>query len=175
MMALGVGGLIIHLNPMFQDMGMTAMEAAQITSLIGIASSVGRLLIGVCLDRFPATLVSVTVLAAGLLGIGLIWLSGASFAVVAVLLIGLLLGAELDLLAYLASRLFGQRSFGTLYGWLYSLYSLGFGFSPLLLGKLRDHFGNYDAALLGCMVFLSLAAAVVLGLNPSQTEKDATA
>lgn len=164
-MALGVGGMIVHLIPLFQDLGADARAAARLASIVGVASAIGRITIGLCLDRFPAPLVSVVVLVMGAMGIALLGIGGLSFGLVAVALIGLLLGAELDLLAYMASRLFGQRSFGAIYGWLYSMYSIGFGLSPFLIGRLHDRFGSYDYALAGSVVCLMIAAIAVLGLR----------
>lgn len=164
-MALGVGGMIVHLIPMFQDLGADAKAAAQLASVIGVASSIGRLTIGLCLDRFAAPAVSVTVLALGMAGIAILGLGDLNTGIVAVALIGLLLGAELDLLAYMTSRLFGQRAFGTIYGWFYSMYSLGFGLSPFLIGRSRDMFGSYDYALAGSIICLLFAIISVFGLR----------
>jgi hypothetical protein len=61
------------------------------------------------------------VLALGAAGVALLSLGGMATGALAVALIGLLLGAELDLLAYLSSRRFGQKAFGAIYGWLYSI------------------------------------------------------
>ena len=164
-MALGIGGMVVHLNPLFQDYGASAATAAGLASLIGISGAFSRLLTGISLDRFPARLVTVVVICLGTLGIALIWLGGLRFGLPGVILIGLLLGAELDLLAYLTSRLFGQRAFGAIYGWTYSLFSFGFGLGPLLMGHLHDQFGSYDNALLANVSLLLGSAAVAFGLS----------
>ena len=164
-MALGIGGMIVHLIPLFNDLGADARTAARMASIIGIASSVGRLLIGASLDRFPAPLVSTVVLLMGATGIALLGLGGLNYGILSVVLIGLLLGAELDLLAYMASRLFGQKAFGAIYGWMYSMYALGFGLSPFLIGRSRDSFGSYDFALFGSVAFLAIAVIAVQGLR----------
>jgi MFS family permease len=164
-MALGIGGMIVHLNPLFQDLGEPAAAAAGLASIIGISSSVSRLLTGLSLDRFPARLVTVAVIGLGTFGIALIWFGGLRFGLPGVILIGVLLGAELDLLAYLTSRLFGQLAFGAIYGWIYSVFSIGFGFGPLLMGKLHDQFGSYDIALLTNIALLAVAAMVAFNLG----------
>jgi len=164
-MALGVGGMIVHLIPLFQDMGADAKAAARLASVLGIASAAGRLLIGLCLDRFAATWVTITVLMMGAGGLAILYIGTLSLGLPAVILIGLLLGAELDLLAYLASRQFGQGAFGAIYGWFYAMYSLGFGLSPFVIGNLYDRFGSYDAALVGSIACLALAALAVLGVR----------
>ena len=171
-MALGIGGMIVHLNPLFQDMGASAAAAAGLASIIGISSSVSRLLTGLSLDRFPARLVSVAVIGLGALGIAVIWFGGLNLGIPGVILIGVLLGAELDLLAYLSSRLFGQLAFGAIYGWMYSLFSIGFGLGPLLVGRMHDYFGSYDNALLTCIALLAGAAMVAFGLGGRSPKKN---
>jgi len=123
------------------------------------------LLIGLCLDRFAAAWVTTTVLVMGAAGLAILLIGSLSLGLPAVILIGLLLGAELDLLAYLASRQFGQKAFGAIYGWFYALYSLGFGLSPFVIGNLHDRFGSYEIALVGSIACLALAALAVLGLR----------
>lgn len=168
-MALGIGGLIVHLIPLFKDLGADARTAARLASVIGVASAIGRLLIGLALDRFAARLVTTLVLMLGAAGVALLSLGGLAAGALAVALIGLLLGAELDLLAYLASRRFGQRAFGAIYGWLYSMYSLGFGLSPFLIGLSRDRSGSYDVAVLVSIGLLIVAAFAAQGLKPAHT------
>jgi MFS family permease len=164
-MAMGIGGIMVHLVPLFRDLGATPADAAATASVMGIASVVGRLAVGVCLDRFTPHRVAVTVLALGMLGVLLLRLGGLDYAVAGVMLIGLLLGAELDMLAFLTARLFGQRAFGAIYGWCYSIYALGFGVSPFLIGRLRDASGSYNSAMTISMGVLVVAifSAVLLG------------
>lgn len=164
-MAIGIGGMMVHLVPLFRDLGATPVDAAATASVMGIASVVGRLAVGGCLDHFIPHRVAVTVLALGMLGLLLLRLGGLDYAVAGVMLIGLLLGAELDMLAFLTTRLFGQRAFGAIYGWFYSIYALGFGVSPFLIGRLRDSTGSYDSAMTISVAVLVLAifSAVLLG------------
>ena len=61
--------------------------------------------------------------------------------------------------------MFGQKAFGAIYGWMYSMYSLGFGLSPFLIGRSRDSFGSYDFALFGSVAFLAIAVIAVQGLR----------
>lgn len=166
-MALGIGGVVVHLVPMFRDLGMTPAAAAGTASAMGIASVVGRLGVGICLDRFPAHGVAMAVLGLGMLGL-LSLQGGAAYALPGVVLIGLLLGAELDMLAFLTTRLFGQRAFGAIYGWFYSIYALGFGLGPFLIGRLRDASGSYGlgTALSIVMLMFAVGAAWALGKRP---------
>jgi MFS family permease len=174
-MALGIGGLMVHLVPMFRDLGAAPATAAGITSLIGIASVVGRLCIGLCLDRFSPHRVAVVVIGLGILGILVLKFGGLAFAIVGVVLIGLLLGAELDMLAFLTARLFGQRAFGAIYGWFYSVYALAFGISPVVIGRLRDSAGDYGLAMNTSIAMLLVAVAAAMVLGRWTPERDSAA
>ena len=165
-MATGIAGIIVHLIPLFRDLGAEPLVAAKIASLVGLASVVGRLVIGLLLDRFSAPRVSFAVLALAAFGIFLLWWGGLVYAYLAVLLLGLAAGAEIDLLAYLASRYFGQRHYGAIYGWLYSVFALGYGLSPFLTGLLRDRYASYNTALGVSAVLMSLAALAAVKLGP---------
>ena len=74
-------------------------------------------------------------------------------------------GAEIDLLAYLTALHFGQRQYGAIYGWQYSVFALGYGLSPFALGLLRDAAGNYDLALTVSALLVGCAALLMLGLS----------
>ena len=57
------------------------------------------------------------------------------------------LGAEVDALAYIASRAFGLRYFGRILGLLMVAFTLGLAFGPTLFGKIYDQFQTYQLAL----------------------------
>tara|TARA_B100000949_G_scaffold214996_1_gene210920 strand:- start:3078 stop:4304 length:1227 start_codon:yes stop_codon:yes gene_type:complete len=161
-MALGIAGVVVHLIPFLTDLGDSAANAAQTASIIGLSSVVGRIAVGLMLDRFGATTVSMAILTLAAIGIVLLWLTGLQFAIIAVIFLGFAAGAEIDLLAYLTARFFGRRSYGAIYGWQYSVFALGYGFSPFLVGRLRDYFGSYDIPFLASATSMLIAAAVAL-------------
>jgi cyanate permease len=159
-MSLGVGGLVVHFVPMFNDLGADVVRAAQIASILGLSSVAGRIGVGMLLDRMPAPFVALGTLVTAAFGVLLLYLYGLQFAPLAVALVGLAAGAEVDLIAYLCSRQFGTRAYGKIYGWQYSVFVMGYGFSPFLVGLARDNFGNYDFALLGSAGAVALAGLV---------------
>ena len=97
-----------------------------------------------------------------MLGVG-----GADLAFIGALAIGLAIGAEIDLLSYLTSRLLPPASYGTAYGGLYGCFLLGAALGPVLTGFLFDSTGGYtlplliSSALLGCAGLLALRLGVV--------------
>lgn len=171
-MAAGLGGVVVHLVPFFRDLGADPVAAAGTASLVGLSSVVGRLGIGVLLDRFPAPIVSLAVLALAAFGIALLLLDGLAMGAIAAILLGMAAGAEIDLLAYLTALHFGQRQYGAIYGWQYSVFALGYGLSPFALGKMRDATGNYSAALTVSAILVGLAALLMLGLRQERRRGD---
>ena len=117
------------------------------------------------LDRFEPRFVTLGVLSLAAAGALVLWAGGLAAAPVAVLLLGLAAGAEVDLVSYLTSRAFGARAYSTIYGWLYSIFALGFGISPFLAGRVRDATGNYDYALLGGAGLVALAGILAVRLG----------
>lgn len=164
-MSLGVGGLVVHLVPLFTDLGADPAQAAGTASLLGLATIVGRIGVGMLLDRLSANLVTMSALLLASIGALLLYGLGLQAAPLAVMLLGLAAGAEIDLVAYLCSRHFGTRSYGAIYGLLYSIFVLGYGLSPFVVGLARDNFGNYDLALLGSMASVGTAAVLALLLK----------
>jgi len=171
-MAAGLGGVVVHLVPLFQDLGADPLSAARTASLVGLSSVVARLGIGLLLDRFPAAIVSLAILALAAFGITLLLLDGLVMGTLAAILLGMAAGAEIDLLAYLTALHFGQRQYGAIYGWQYSVFALGYGLSPFALGKMRDAAGDYDAALTVSALLVGIAALLMLGLRQQRPFED---
>ncbi len=173
-MSLGVGGLVVHLVPLFTDLGAEPLEAAKIASFLGLATIAGRIGVGMLLDHFPANFVAMAALLVAAAGALLLYGFDLRFATLAVMMLGLAAGAEVDLIAYLCSRHFGTRAYGAIYGWQYSIFVLGYGLSPFFVGLSRDSFGTYDYALLGSMFAVGTAGllAMLLKLPEAARTKD---
>jgi MFS family permease len=172
-MSLGVGGLVVHLVPLFKDLGAESMEAAKIASFLGLATIAGRIGVGMLLDRFPANFVAMAALLVASAGALLLYGFDLRFASLAVIMLGLAAGAEVDIIAYLCSRQFGTRAYGAIYGLQYSIFVLGYGLSPYFVGLSRDKFGTYDPALLGSMFAVGVAGLLALSLRLPASAKDA--
>ena len=158
--ALFGGGYLLHLIPVLQDQGFPLAEAARVQSLIGVAVLVGRLTSGAALDRFRAQHVAAFAFTMSALGCLLLLADSAALAAAGALAIGLTIGAELDIMAYMISRAFGLPSFGRLYGLAYGCLITAGGISPVLISILADH-GGYPTALV-VSAFGVLSGALVL-------------
>jgi predicted MFS family arabinose efflux permease len=159
-----VGAILVNLVALLTDAGLTRASATGIAGLLGFAVVIGRLVIGFLLDRFRAPRVAAIVLTVPAIGLEL--LAGfpgvEGLMIAAALMFGFASGAEVDLLAYLTSRLFGLRAFGAIYGLLLIAFLLGGGIGPILMGHVHDTNGNYGPALAGGGV-ICFAGALLLG------------
>jgi MFS family permease len=160
-LALAVGGLTLHLVPMLRDAGVAPASAAGTAGLVGIAVIVGRVSVGLLVDRFFAPRVAAAVLTVAAAGYLALLLGGPGLAAAAALGVGLALGAEVDLIGYLTARYYGMARYGRLFGVFYAVFTLGVGASPLLMAWLRSATGGYGAALLAAVGLLAVAGALL--------------
>lgn len=148
LIGLSVQSILVHVIPLLTGRGVSPMIAALAQSLLFFAVTTGRLVTGWLLDRFFAPRVACAFLLAPIVGIGLLALGASEvFALVGALLVGLAVGAEVDVLAYLTGRYFGSKNFSAIYGTYYGVYSLSGGIGPLLTAMTVDRTGGYDVAL----------------------------
>ncbi len=166
LIAITVSGAFASLIPMLADRGNTPAEAARVAGLAGIAVIAGRGGIGWLLDRFNAARLLAWVCLAVITSLLLlVYTRGRLLDALAALLLGSVLGAEVDFTAFLVRRYFGNAAFSRLYGIGFGLFALAGGIGPLLLGISFDKTGAYTSGLL-FLVSLSLVAALATFAMP---------
>lgn len=162
-----LNGMLSHLVPMLVDRGMESGTAAAVASVEGVTVFFSRIFIGFLIDKIFAPRVAVIFFTLSALGIGMFTLGAVdSVAFFAAILIGLSLGAEIDILAFLASRYFGLRAYGTVYGLLFAAVLFGTATGPFVFGLGFDLSGSYDAVLAGCVLINILAVVLTSLLGP---------
>ena len=162
-----VHACFIHLPAILTDRGSTAPLAAFASSLFGVGLFLGRVGCGYLLDRFFAPRVAAWLFAAVAIGIALLGLGHAIWSVcIAAVLVGLGIGAEVDIIAYLTSRYFGLRSYGVIFGWIWAVFGVSGGLGAYLMGFGFDKTGSYVAPLIGFFCAAVLAAFLSATLGP---------
>jgi MFS family permease len=131
---------------------------------MGLFSLAGRIGTGLLLDRYRGSLVGAGAFALATVGCLTLIATGTSSrgALLAAMLMGLTLGAETDVIVYLATRHFGLRNFGALYGGLLIALSVGTATGPLTAARVFDVYGSYTPFLwlgVACMLVSSLSLA----------------
>ncbi|MFT4068181.1 MFS transporter [Paraburkholderia sp.] len=150
----------------FQSIVIEKGVAPRLTPLLLSALSgsvfLSRLVTGWALDFFRAERVAATALCLAALGM-LLWLLGSAtieVALVAVLLIGLSVGAELDFMSFFCARLFGLKHYGAVYGGLATFFYTGIAVGGIAFASIHDKLGHYTVAI-GMSVVLFVFSAIL--------------
>ncbi|KJF19287.1 MFS transporter [Rhodococcus sp. WS3] len=165
LIAIAGAGMQLHFISILGDNGLSAQWVAWYASAIGIALTVSRVLTGYLLDTFNAQRVSATIMAIGAVATLIFAFAGTWGSIFGAIAIGLTVGAEIDMVGYFASKYFGFKSYGRVYGLLYSTILISTTISPLIYGAIRDRVGNYTPALIGTAVLLACSGIVLLALG----------
>ncbi len=165
--ALAANGAIAHVVPLLTDRGVSPGVAISALSVAGMALIGGRLISGYLLDRIFAPYVAAVFFLAPLAGLlVLIQAHDATLGAIGTVLIGVGLGAEVDLIAFLLTRYLGNRSFGEIYGYLFLIFMLGSGLGPMIMGVSFDHFGGYTEIMLALCAGIVIAVALMVKMKP---------
>lgn len=156
-------GLMSQVVPMTTDKGISQSTAVSILSVLSLASIGARLLTGFLLDRFYAPVIGAVIFALCAIGVFfMITSSSVSILFLGAVLIGLGLGSEGDLAAYMVSRYFPKHSYGRVLGCIYFLYAQGAAFGIFLLGQIYGATGSYSAGALPIIVLVAIAIGCLL-------------
>ncbi|MGH6950601.1 MAG: MFS transporter [Vitreimonas sp.] len=176
LMAINIpgAGVLGQLAPLVGDLGMGDGEVALVMSVYAAGLLMGRLLTGFALDRLPAWQVGAVTTIVPAIGILMLMTPSPSFALaaLAVALIGMQQGAELDLFGFFVSRSFGLTHYGAIYGSIAMAGALSTATALLLFGEIHDATGSYDIGLkigaaMFCIGALAFTAIGRTGQPPS--------
>lgn len=167
-----ISGCFAHMAVLLADGGIPPRTAAFATSVFGGGLLLGRVGSGYLLDKFFAPRVASVVFGCVAAGMGLLLIAGSPWAAfTGAFAIGLGLGAEVDIMAYLISRYFGLRSFGAIYGFVFAAFGLSAGSGAYLMGAAFDATGSYALALTLFSIAAVIGAALMLCLGPYRYQK----
>ena len=172
LLSFALYGVLAHLAPMMSDRGMTTADAALVQATLGIAIVVSRVFVGYLIDRFSATRVASVCFLISAVGVGIL-AAGATGtpAFLAALCIGLSMGAEIDMLAYLTSRYFGVDNFGKIYGILFASFLIGTALGPYAFGLAYETYGSYREVLMTAVIVILISAVMTLLLPAYEKSK----
>ena len=158
---------VLHMPALLTDRGLSPERAAAASSVVGLSVLTGRLGSGYLLDRLFAPRVAIFFFGASALGMAILWAgSTGNLALAAAFLAGLGMGAETDIIAYLISRYFGLRAFGTAFGHSFAAFVLAGAFGTLLMGAGFDWTHSYTAPLAWFVAAMVVALGLLTLLGP---------
>jgi MFS family permease len=181
--AIGAGygamiGILSQLQPMLVESGVERSSAAQVAGLVAVSTFIAALVFGYLLDRVWAPLVGLGATLAPVAGCFLLMSDHLTIeqASIAVILVGLASGAEIDLASYLTARYFGMKSFGLIYGLVGMVSAFFLAICGYGSARLYDMYGGYHESLIAAAILYTASALsyLLLGRYPKlETATDA--
>ncbi|MCA1371145.1 MFS transporter [Ensifer sp. IC3342] len=168
-------GLVTNQISLLIDGGATPQHAALVQSVFGIAVLIGRFLTGVLLDYVSARRLMSLVCLGGAVACVLYALGPTGYVAFAcAILIGMVYGAEFDVLSYLIKRYFGLPTFGRIYGSIFAIFQLGAALGATLLPLSRAQFQSYGPGLTLYAAALAVSSVLFLCLGGGRVARETT-
>lgn len=169
LLGLTATSLVSQQVPLLRDAGWTAAETTRLQTVFGFGLLFARIAVGFIIDYIFAPSVMMAASTGGALACLLYaWYPEAGAgAYTAALLIGVLLGAEFDVLAFLIKRYYGFAAYGRIYGVIFGVFYLGSGLGITGLAWIRQASASqsYDNGLYVAAVVLA-GSTVLLAVLP---------
>jgi MFS family permease len=165
LLGLTLAGLIVNLRALLEDRGLSVETAGQVTSTLGVGIFAARVLAVWLVDRFHAPIVGAFGFSGAAIGCALLYSDHPLLAGMGTLLLGIAIGSEMDLLAYMTTRYFGLAHQTQIVGAIFSVFTFGGICSPALIGVLYARSHDYDGALACGILACSCAALLILRMG----------
>jgi MFS family permease len=161
-------GFLVHLVAVLQPR-LGAGGAASAVAAAALAAMLGRIGLGLIIDRLDQRRTSAVSFACQALALAIILALPTAPAALyaACVLFGLSVGNVITLPSLIIQREFDRRSFALVVGLSTGVAQVTYAFGPALLGLIRDLAGDYRPALVACML-LELTAAALIARKPSR-------
>lgn len=163
LIGLGLQGVSLSMVPLMKALGMNAQLAASTQSYMFLAVVAGRLASGILLDKIFAPRIAQGLLVAPIIGIiALVMGASDGWAVASAMCVGLSLGGEADVFAYLVKRYFGIKYYSRIYGTMFSTFGIASAIAPIATAWGSENIaGSYGTIL---WVHVSLLTTAILAL-----------
>ena len=169
---LAIGGTFHHLVAFLEGLRYSLHSATLVVSIVLGMAAVGKAAMGALGDRIGgknALAIGFVMIAAGVF----ILLNAGRAAMLALwlIVIGIAGAAPVALVPMVTAETFGLKRFGTLFGWLGTVVTVGLFIGPLLVGWLTDVTGSYTTPFELCAIIALLGAtAAFLCVVPRGSE-----
>jgi len=162
-------GTNFHLPALLSDQGASTDLVAFVFGLGSAGSILGRLFTGILLDRFSVRVTAWLFYFCQATGIVLL-LDGLRWALAAAFLLGVVQGAEIDLLGFVIARRFGRRAYSRIFGASFGITLAGAMVGPVAMAATFAHTGAYDMGLMLFPLCPLIAAGLIYVARSSPTE-----
>ncbi|MEJ0102661.1 MAG: MFS transporter [Bacteroidota bacterium] len=151
------------------DLKYTQSEAANVISLVLLASILGRLLMGWLADKFPKKYVMILIYTFVACSIPLLYFaSSPGIIYLFAFIFGIGLGGDYMIIPLMAAELFGVRVMGRIMGLVLTADGIAEALSPMLVGWLRDRGGSYANGFTA-LILLAVIGIIAVAMLPRKT------
>lgn len=164
--------VVTHIVPHGTDIGIPAMKAAAILSLIGAMNIPGRLVMGNISDsagRKVTAMICALFLAGAV--IWLIYLKDLWMFYIFAAVFGFFFGGISTSTTAMVGDIFGLHSIGVIMGTLSACWSLGAAIGPFIGGLVYDKWSNYSVAF-SISAAAMMTVTLLLALTKRETKLD---
>jgi len=167
---------LTQLKLVLMEQGITAGGISAMISAFAIGVLCGRIVAGFALDHFTPWVVATLIMGLPAVGLGLLASGFDAYWVVmlSVVLIGLSLGGEGDVVGFMVVRNFGVRIFSSAMGLMVAFISTSVAAGAALVSFSLKTTGSYSAFLIGCAIAAVIGSAL-FALLPRHAVKETTA
>jgi MFS family permease len=164
---MAINGSLIHAVPMLTDRGISIGRAVAVMGTAGLALIVGRMIAGYLLDKIFAAYIQIFFLVCPMIGLAILASPlGGSWPLVGTMFLGIGIGAEIDIIAFMISRYFGIKAFGVMHGLMMAFAALANAAGNNLLGWCYQIMHTYRPGLLVMEVLLVIAIIIQATMGP---------
>lgn len=159
-----VNATVTHVMPYLSSIGINRARSSLVATAVPLMSIGGRLGLGWLGDKIDRRWIiagGFTLMGFGLLCFGLASNIGAWLLVPFLILFGIGYGGCSALRPSLAMKYFGRTNFGTVFGLIIGINTLGGIVGPPLAGWVYDNFGNYQGIWL---IFAGIPVAAIISI-----------
>ncbi len=143
-----LAGAVVHLVALLVDRKIDLATATTIFSICATSKAVGQITVGFLQDRIPSARIGLLVYGSGLLAfVTIVFGHEAPVLTLGAAFLGLAFGGEMSLAPYWASRYWGMKAYGEIYGLLYCASVIGSAIGPLVMASVFDTTGDYRPAM----------------------------
>lgn len=170
---LGIQGVSLNMVPLMKSLGMNADLAASAQASMFIAVVVGRFTSGVLLDKLFGPRIAQAFLVAPIVGITALLLGASGiWAFASAMCVGIALGGEADVFAYLVKRYFGIKYYSRIYGTMFSTFGIASAIASVGTAWGSEHIEGGYGTVLWAHVTLLVLALLILFLFRRYTDEE---
>ena len=164
---VAINGTLIHLIAMLTDRGISVEVATAALSVSGLALIGGRLISGYLMDKIFAPYIGMFFMLSSIAGMAILGLGVHGVGpVLGTILMGMCIGAEIDMLAFLVGAYFGLRGFGAIHGFIYAGVLIANGAGAVILGWCYQLTKSYNGGLIAFEIMLVVSFCLFATLGP---------